>query len=184
MRRAKALVELSRRDFCGFAAASALGLAVSGCTDGSAGAIQTGPLGGHGPDAGHPPGDGSMGDASSTSDAPSGVACTSTPIDMGPASSFSLNMPVYHSTGKFFVVKDSGGFYAVTAVCTHDGATCVTQSNQIYCPRHGAKFTYNGDIISGPVITGLVHYAMCNMSNGNLGVITSMTVSKSTRIAG
>ena len=75
-------------------------------------------------------------------------------------------------------------FYAVTAVCTHDGATCVTQSNQIYCPRHGAKFTYNGDIISGPVITGLVHYAMCNMSNGNLGVITSMTVSKSTRIAG
>jgi len=187
MRRAKALVELSRRDFCGFAAASALGLAVTGCTDGSAGAVQTGPLGGgngHGPDAGHPPTDGSMGGDASSTDAASGVACTSTPIDVGPASSFSLNMPVYHSTGKFFVVRDSGGFYALTAVCTHDGATCTTQGGDIYCPRHGAQFTYNGDIISGPVITGLVHFAMCNMSNGNLGVITSMTVSKSTRISG
>src|SRR6476646_8743061 len=104
MRRAKALVELSRRDFCGIAAASALGLAVTGCTDGSAGAVQTGPLGGgngHGPDAGHPPTDGSMGGDASSTDAASGVACTSTPIDVGPASSFSLNMPVYHSTGKF-----------------------------------------------------------------------------------
>lgn len=189
MRRAKALVELSRRDFCGIAAASALGIAVTACTDGSSGAIGTGPLGGgsnnHGPDAGHPPGDGSVGDdASQTSDAPSGVACTSTPIDVGPASGFSLNTPVYHSTGKFFVVKDSGGFYALTAVCTHEGATCTTQGGDIYCPRHGAQFTYNGDIISGPVLTGLVHFAMCNMSNGNLGVITSMQVSKSTRIQG
>ncbi len=188
MRRAKGLVELSRREFCGLAAASYLGLAVSACTDGSNSAVQTGPLGGSGPDAGkQPPPDGHQppGDAPQMGgDASMGVACNGSPIDVGPASSFQLDTPVYHSTGKFFVVKDSGGFYALTAVCTHEGATCTTQGGNIYCPRHGAQFTYNGDVVSGPVFTGLVHYAMCNMTNGNLGVMTSMQVSKSTRISG
>jgi nitrite reductase/ring-hydroxylating ferredoxin subunit len=112
------------------------------------------------------------------------VACTGSPVDVGAPSGYTLNTPKYFSTGKFFVVKDSNGFYALTARCTHEGATCSVSGNDFHCPRHNALFTFNGAVVSGPVISPLAHYGMCNMSSGNLGVITSMSVSASTRIQG
>jgi nitrite reductase/ring-hydroxylating ferredoxin subunit len=173
-------VALSRRDFCRIAGCAGLAIA-TGCVDGGAGAIQTGKLGdstGGGPDGG-----GTKDGSTHVTDAASGVACTTTPTDVGAPSGYSLNAPQYFSSGRFFVVKDSGGFYALTALCTHEGAVTQAQTSQFYCPRHGATFDFNGNPTGGPVFTGLVHYAMCNMSNGHLGVITSMQVSQSARIA-
>jgi Rieske Fe-S protein len=153
--------------------------------DGGTGAIQTGQLGGggngHDPDGGHGGTDGS-GSGSGKHDAASGVACSTTPTDVGPASSYTLNTPKAFSG--FFVVKDASGFYALSSACTHEGATLQGQSSQFYCPRHGATFDFNGNPTGGPVFTGLVHYAMCDQSNGNLGVIKSQQVSQSTRLAG
>lgn len=187
MRRAEGLAVLSRREVC-TALASCVGLAfVASCTDGDLGAVQTGGLNGadgtetgidagsgsavhH--DAGVPPGDsGPM------------ATCPSTGVtDVGTPGTFASNSPVYFSTGKFFVVRDSNGLYALTARCTHEGATTVVQSGDFYCPRHGAQFTFNGAVIGGPVVTGLVHYAMCTLANGHVGVITSQTVSSSQRL--
>ena len=198
MRRTDGLYDISRRRFCGLAGAGAVGIAIAACTDGEH-AIETGPLGGGNPggldaplvtnpDA-HPQGSPDAGTGSP--DAPMGVACTGSPIDVGPASSYTLNSPKYFSNGRFFVVKDSGGFYAMSALCTHEGAiTCVGTSNscsvsgtKIFCPRHGALFTFNGAIISGPVITPLGHFAMCNTASGNLGVMTNQSATASARIA-
>ena len=178
MRRADGLVALSRRQFCG-GLATCLGLAtLSGCVDGDISPVSTGPLGAGSsneqPDASviNPP------DGGVTASCPaSGVS------DVGAASTFVANTPTYFSTGKFFVVRDAGGLYAVSARCTHEGATCVTQSGNFYCPRHGAKFDYNGGIISGPVITGLTHYAMCTLANGHVGVVAAQTVPKTQRLA-
>lgn len=177
MRRARGLVEFSRRDFCALAGS----LLVAGCTDGGLGAIQTGPLGA-GDDA--PPVDapGGPGDAG-TADAMMGAVCTGTPLDVGAPSAFALNTPVYFATGKFFVVRDAGGVYAVSASCTHEGVTCAVSGTNIRCPRHNAKFTFNGAIVSGPVNKPLVHYSMCTMPNGHLGVTTSSQVPASTRLA-
>jgi Rieske Fe-S protein len=180
MRRASGLVDISRRDFCRIGSCAGLALAV-GCADNDSTAVQTGKLGGgngNGPDGG--PTDGQM----HVGDAATGVACTTTPTDVGPASGYTLNMPQYFSTGRFFVVKDSAGFYALTSLCTHEGAVTQAQPSQFYCPRHGATFDFSGNPTGGPVITGLVHFAMCNMSNGHLGVITTMQVSQSARITG
>jgi nitrite reductase/ring-hydroxylating ferredoxin subunit len=195
MRRTEKLVELSRRDFCALAGA---GLVVAGCTDGSAPIVETGPLGAH-PDAppeqntpdappqpNQPDARPGSPDASVTNPDAStgggGPACTGTATDCGgPPSSFGTTPKLIGS--KFFVVKDSGGLYAVSARCTHEGATCQVYQSEFLCPRHGAEFTWNGDIISGPVFTGLVHYAMCILPNGNVGV-TTQTVSQSTRMAG
>lgn len=123
----------------------------------------------HSPDAVVPP-----------PDAPSGATCTTSATDVGAVSTYSLNTPVYNSTARVFVVKDGGGFYAVSGLCTHEGAVCRIQSGYIYCPRHGAEFTYDGAIVSGPVSRALAHYSMCTLSNGHLGV-TSATTSSSTR---
>src|SRR5262245_52406043 len=176
MRRAPGLRVISRREFVAFTATGCVSLALSACTDGTSGVIHTGPLGG----------DDQPSDANS--DAPmmppdaSAAACVGAATDVGLASSFMMNMPVYFSTEKFFVVRDSGGLYALTARCTHEGVVCVVSGGDFYCPRHDAQFTFNGAIISGPVISPLVHYGMCTLAGGHVGVQTSMTVSASTRL--
>ena len=194
MRRHEKLVDISRRDFC--ALAGCVGLAISACTDGETHPVETGPLGDE-PDASPsdpdaPPGtpDAPPGSPDARADAmvgspdaPSGATCSGTATDVGAPSSYTTNSPKYFSSGRFFVVRDSGGLYALSSLCTHEGATLSSQSNEFYCPRHGAQFTYNGDIISGPVFTPLKHYSMCILSNGNAGVQTSQTVSSSTRLA-
>lgn len=186
MRRADGLIAISRRSFCGGVAACSGAVALASCIDGGTGVVQTGPLGGpegggsgtntEQPDAGvhNPPPDAGSG---STATCPSsGVT------DVGTPTTFTSGSPKYFSSGNFFVVRDSGGLYALTARCTHEGATCVVSQGEFYCPRHGAEFDFNGGVIAGPVITGLVHYAMCTLAGGHVGVITSQTVSKTTRL--
>ena len=174
MKRARGLVEFSRREFCAFAAGS---LALIGCTDGETGAVNTGPLGGgddsppvDAPNGVHP--DGSV----PPPDGPSGAVCSGSPVDVGLPSAFTLNTPVYFSSGKFFVVKDATGYFAVSAACTHEGVTCVVSSGKYRCPRHGALFQYDGAIVSGPVNKPLSHFSMCTMSNGHIGVVTAAKV--------
>ncbi len=193
MKRVSGLVELSRRDFCAFTAVgAALGIALHGCVD-SGGAVQTGGLdgtgNGHSPDAGSgsvpgdgsvPPGDGSVppGDAGVT------ATCSGTYTDVGAASTYTLNTPKYVSAIRMFVVKDSGGFYALTARCPHEGVTVTPTGSKFHCNAHGADFTYNGAFIDGPTNRPLQHYAMCTLANGNLGVESTMTVAATVRMAG
>ena len=180
---------LSRREL--FALAGCAGLAaIAACTDGSAGGVQTGPLGDNGgaPD-GHEPIDApSAIDAhqitqdAAPPDAAIGPACTGSATDVGTAATFVTGTPVYFASGRFFVVRDAGGLYALTARCTHEGVTCRVSSGEFLCPRHGAQFRFDGAIISGPVSQPLAHFAMCILANGNVGVTTT-TCAKSQRLA-
>ena len=190
MKRSADLNVLSRRDL--FALAGCAGLAaLAACTDGSNSGVQTGPLGGT-PD-GHEPGDGPTAidghssqhdasvDAALPADAGIVATCTGSETDVGAPATFQTGVPIYFSSGKFFVVRDAGGLYAMTAACTHEGATCSVSGSSIRCPRHGALFKYDGTIISGPVSQPLSHYAMCTLANGHVGVIRT-AVSKSQRL--
>jgi Rieske Fe-S protein len=186
MRRPDGLHVISRRQFCG-AFAGCVGLALGACIDGDGTTVvQTGGL--NGPD-GENPGSGSgsgvkMDAGLPPADAPSGATCpTSGATDVGPVSMFTtLNKPVYFTTGNFFVVRDANGLYALTARCTHQGVTIEAQTSKFYCPAHGATFDFNGNVTGGPTSTKLVHYAMCTLSNGNLGVVRSQTVPQSQRL--
>jgi isorenieratene synthase len=186
MKRARGLVEFSRRDFCAFAAC---GIALLGCTDGGVDPVHTGALGGGDDQA--PPVDAKGGDSGnggtdsgvthtdggvSNPDASAGPTCSGSPIDVGLPSAFQVGTPVYFSGGRLFVVKDAGGYYAVSSLCTHEGATNVVSSGKFRCPRHGALFQFDGTIVSGPVNKPLVHYAMCTMANGHIGVTTATKV--------
>ena len=201
MRRHDKLVDFSRRDFCALAGLCAAA-GVAACTDGAAKPVATGQLGetpdapqdqpdaaDNTPDA--PPGspDARPGSPDARPDAnagspdanQSGPTCSGTVTDCGaPPSSFTSTPKLISS--KCFVVRDSGGLYAVSAKCTHEGATLTNDGSEFYCPRHGATFDYDGNVLGGPVFTGLVHYAMCIMSSGHVGVNTSQTVSQSTRM--
>lgn len=192
MKRAAGLVELSRRDFCAFACSVAAGAALASCTGDGPLAIQTGGLSGgndnnndSSPDANNDPGSDGSGSAGSGSGSGSAevAACPSSgATDVGLKPSAITTTPTYYAASKLFIVRDSAGVYAMTAVCTHQGATTEVQGSEIYCPRHGATFSFAGAVTGSPATKPLNHYAMCMMSNGNVGVMTSMVVSASQRL--
>ena len=161
MRRTPELVTFTRREVCGGLAVCVGAAVVAGCGGDSSGVTADAP-----PDTGG-----------------SGGACATGAADVGAPTTFTTNKPVYFSTGNFFVVRDAGGLYALTARCTHEGATTVAQTSDFYCPRHGAMFDFNGTVTRGPAVTPLIHYAMCMLPNGHVGVNTTMTVAKTTRLS-
>jgi cytochrome b6-f complex iron-sulfur subunit len=77
-----------------------------------------------------------------------------------------------------YIVRTSGGFYAVSAVCTHLG--CVTQwkpeANMIACPCHGSKFNPEGTKIEGPAPRPLPHYSITLTADGELQVDKLQTI--------
>ena len=191
MKRSEGLsVVATRRGFCG-GVASCLGVAfvAAACADEDAVLVQTGGLNGPDGEQNHGSGSGSnpMIDAGVTgTDAGSGSSGATCPAtgatDVGAPSTFTLNKPKYFSSGNFFVVRDSGGLYALTARCTHDGVTISAETSDFFCPAHGATFDLNGNVTQGPAFNPLVHYAMCTLASGNVGVIKSQTVSKTQRL--
>lgn len=162
MRRAPKLVTLTRREVCGGLAACIGAIVVHGCGGDSGGT----------PTADAPPPDSPGG----------GGVCATGVTDVGTPSTFTLNKPVYFSSKNFFVVRDASGLYALTARCTHQGVTVVAQTSNFYCPGHGAKFDFDGNVTLGPANTPLQHFSMCMLANGNVAVDTSMPVAKTVRL--
>ena len=156
--------------------------------DGDTGAIETGPLGtGNGNGNGNGSGSGStMPDAGGTmsggADASTMATCGTGAVDVGAPSTFVTDKPIYFSSGGYFVNRDAGGIYAVSAKCTHEGAICTLITGEYRCPRHGALFKYDGTIVSGPVSTPLVHYSACLLANGHVGVDKTKVVAKTVRL--
>ena len=111
-----------------------------------------------------------------------GVCPTTGALDVGAPSTFMLNMPVYFADGFLFVVRDANGLYALTARCPHQGFTTRVQGNDFVCPRHGSLFSFDGAVLTGPATAPLVHFAMCTLGNGNVGVFTAQTVPDTTRL--
>src|SRR3974377_697482 len=77
-----------------------------------------------------------------------------------------------------YIVRTAGGFYAVSAVCTHLG--CVTQwkpeANMIACPCHGSKFNPEGKKLEGPAPPPLPHYSISLTADGELLVDKLQTI--------
>src|ERR1700733_8630173 len=168
MKRADGLYDISRRDLCVMAGLGGLAIAC-GCTDDGTGAIQTGGLGTDlPPDASRHLDASGTGDGTMVTGDGGAGAGSGTPTNGGVPATFVTGTPKYFSTGNFFVVRDAGGLYALTAKCTHQGATVVVQNSEFYCPRHGATFAFSGTATGGPAYNPLVHYAMCLMSNGDV----------------
>jgi len=104
-------------------------------------------------------------------------------VDCGPASTFMSNMPVFFSDGIFFVVRDANGIYAVSGTCTHEGGTINLAGSDYVCPRHGATFDFDGNVIVGPAVLPLPHYEVCMLANGNIAVNTSVKVPADQRLS-
>jgi len=158
MKRPVVLVSLSRRELC-IAGCAGLVLAACGGSDGGS------------PDAA-PLVDGTTG----------GVCPTTGAMDVGAPSKFVAGTPVYFSSGNFWVVRDAGGLYALTARCTHEGVTTIVRSGDFFCPRHGSLFSFTGAVLHGPATRPLGHLAMCMTAAGSVGVQTSVSADVNARL--
>jgi len=77
-----------------------------------------------------------------------------------------------------FVVRETQGFYALSAVCTHLG--CLTawkpELGTIACPCHGSKFKPDGTKIAGPAPRPLPWLRMWLSDDGDLMVDRSSPI--------
>ena len=169
MKRADGLYDITRRQLLALAGAAGAGAVLAGCSSDSSGTPDA-PVAG--PDAG-------------------GGACATAATDVGAPATFVTGKVVLVANSKVFVGRDAGGLYAMSSACTHEGATtcvgttngCSTSGTDIFCPRHGAVFKFDGSLVRGPASTPLPHFAMCLLANGNVGVQTTMLVAASTRLS-
>lgn len=99
----------------------------------------------------------------------------------GDASSFEEGTLTFFDEGPFFVGRDSGGLYALSAVCPHDGCVTVAGEAEITCPCHRAAFAFDGELLFGPAIVGLEHLSLVVEASGRVVVDTNVTVAADTR---
>jgi Rieske Fe-S protein len=83
------------------------------------------------------------------------------------------------------VGRDSGGLYAMSSICTHQG--CPTNivgaatRPSLYCPCHASMFSATGAVVRGPARRALQHYELDVSSSGSLTVCVGSPVVSNTR---
>jgi len=126
--------------------------------------------------------DAGPGNPDAGADAGSAPQCPANVVDTGMLpSAFVEGSPTGISSASAFVVRDSGGLYALTWICTHQGCPVQPSGSGFYCNCHGSSFNANGDNTGGPARKPLVHYALC-LTNGNVGIDTGTTVPETDRM--
>ena len=108
--------------------------------------------------------------------------CAPSPQDCGLPTAITVAAPKFFSSGNFFICRDAGGVFAVSAVCTHVGGIVAVNSGEFLCPLHLSEFTFNGAVVRGPASRPLPHFAVCLLPNGHLGVSTGTTVTATIRL--
>jgi cytochrome b6-f complex iron-sulfur subunit len=65
-----------------------------------------------------------------------------------------------YSNGLIVASTAAGAYVAVSQACTHEGVSVqyVCSQDLFYCPSHGARYSDNGAVISGPTSTALKQY--------------------------
>ena len=70
--------------------------------------------------------------------------------------------------------RDSGGLYAMTITCTHQGCDVEPSGSgssvRVRCPCHGSEFNSNGAVTRGPAGAPLAHFAVEVDASGNVTI--------------
>ncbi|MBN1983434.1 MAG: Rieske (2Fe-2S) protein [Chitinivibrionales bacterium] len=93
---------------------------------------------------------------------------------------------IHDKKNNLFILKDSSGLQAVSAICTHRQCPLILDRMVIdqlvlSCPCHGGKFTPDGTPVSGPVNKPLNHYYIYKDARKRLVIDMKKTVSSEAR---
>ena len=67
-------------------------------------------------------------------------------VTMGSVNDYAVGSVTRNGKGRFFLVREDSGFFAISAWCTHKNGVTVWQKESwhFYCPFHGAKYDTTG----------------------------------------
>jgi Rieske Fe-S protein len=107
-----------------------------------------------------------------------------------PSKKFTVALPETLAAGEAFVppgrsiavIRDSGGLYAVSTICTHLGCVIKPAAAGFECPCHGSKFAFNGDVVKGPAPRAL-DWLKVSVANGAVTIDEGTTVPQGTKVA-
>ncbi len=125
------------------------------------------------------------------------VGCGESPLDFTPkVGRWDVGAPSDYAEGdlRFFpdppvlVGLDAGGFYAMSALCTHRACVIGNEPEEvapefpdIQCSCHLSTFTKNGEVIEGPASRDLPHYEVSQDDAGALVCDTGVEVGAEVR---
>jgi len=88
----------------------------------------------------------------------------------------------YRKLGRFFLMADAAGIYALTSVCTHRGCNVNAAGGEGFrCPCHDSAYDPQGRVTEGPARLPLRHL-LVREAGGILEVDVSVTVDPAVRI--
>jgi cytochrome b6-f complex iron-sulfur subunit len=107
-----------------------------------------------------------------------------------PSKKFTVALPETLAPGEAFVppgrslaiIRDDGGIYAVSTICTHLGCVIKPAATGFECPCHGSKFALNGDVIKGPAPRAL-DWLKLTVQNGTVTIDEGAKVPQGTKVA-
>jgi cytochrome b6-f complex iron-sulfur subunit len=73
-----------------------------------------------------------------------------TEFDVGLAADFGLNTRTRLEQVPALLVRDEGGFRALSLICTHLGCTVEDSAEGFSCPCHGSRYDGGGEVRRGP----------------------------------
>jgi Rieske Fe-S protein len=161
---------LSRRQFC---VVTGAGIVAGACGSGGGG-------GGGGKDLSAPS------DMALGRDMADPTCPANNKLNAGPTTKFAVGAaPTYFGCSHVLVLRDAGGLYAMSAVCTHEGCDVffATATKDLECPCHQSVFDLNGAVTMSPATIPLPHFAVSVDGGGNVIVDLASPVPAGTRLA-
>jgi len=104
-------------------------------------------------------------------------------IPVGKPVTFTAGTLTYVGAARAYVGHDSGGLYAIDAVCTHLGCLVEQKIGEGFaCPCHGSRFAADGQVQNGPAGKPLRHLALDLNPDGQVVVERSQPVAPEARL--
>lgn len=102
-------------------------------------------------------------------------------ISLGPPALFS-NGFTPRNLERIGIFKDGIEFSAISLICTHQECLLYADRDRFRCPCHGAQFSLEGKVITGPAKSDLERYELRLNSRGELELDFSKKVSAEWRL--
>jgi Rieske Fe-S protein len=74
--------------------------------------------------------------------------------------------PICGQNNIIVICTAAGQYAALASSCTHACCTVQVQGSKLYCPCHGAEFSFTGQVTRGPASQSLPSLKTCADANG------------------